>query len=358
VARHLQRRGVLAVNRQRQLSSYHDRNCPAFSSTIDVSTNRGFTDPLQEDMPILRVIRIAVLAALVAGVSLPVYAASSARIQAIDTNSVAAIPGNVSPRLAAAKDLGLASTGQIIQRMSLRFSMTASQQAALTQLLENLQNPASPQYHQWLTPEQFGAQFGLAQSDLAQVSQWLTAQGFTVTSVGRGSEFIEFSGTVGQANQAFHTQLHSVQLGTETHLANYTAPILPKAIANVTAAVTGLTDFKMKPHVKTRVMPGSATPATGLQPNYITTVLGRSYNFVAPGDFYTIYDETPALTSSINGTGVKIAVVGQTDVYSTDIATFRSVSGRAIPRSWTTSLNQNLTWNGQVRQRLRRASSL
>jgi hypothetical protein len=277
-------------------------------------------------MPTFRVFHIAVLAAFVAGASLPVYA-SNPRVGMVDSSNLAAIPGNVSPRLAAAKDLGLAPTGQTIQRMSLRFNMTPVQQASLTLLLGNLQDPSSPQYHQWLTPEQFGAQFGLAPADLAQVSQWLTAQGFTITAIARGGEFIQFSGTVGQANQAFHTQLHSVQLGTETHLANYTAPMLPQAIANVTAAVTGLTDFKMKPHVKTRIIPGSASAgssASGVQPNFTSSVSGNT--FMAPGDFYTIYDENAALTAGINGTGIKIAVVGQTDVFSTDISTFRSVS--------------------------------
>ena len=139
-------------------------------------------------MPTFRVFRIAVLAAFVAGASLPVFA-SNTRIGVVDSSNVAAIPGNVSPRLAAAKDLGLAPNGQQIRRMSLRFNMTAAQQTSLTQLLANLQNPSSSQYHQWLTPEQFGAQFGLAPADLAQVSQWLTAQGFNITSVGRGGEF-------------------------------------------------------------------------------------------------------------------------------------------------------------------------
>jgi len=280
-------------------------------------------------MPTFRVFRIAMLAALAAGVCLPVYA-SNPRISLVDPNNLSAVPGNVSPRLAAAKDMGMAPAGQAIQRMSLRFNMTAAQQASLTQLLSNLQNPSSAQYHQWLTPEQFGAQFGLSASDMAQVSQWLTSQGFTVTAIGRGSEFIQFSGTVAQANQAFHTQLHTVQLGTETHIANYTAPMLPAAIANVTSAVTGLTDFKMKPHVISRVIPADATTnssATGAKPNFYSTLSGT--NYVAPGDFYTIYDENAALTSNINGTGIKIAVVGQTDVSSTDVANFRSASGLA-----------------------------
>ena len=282
-------------------------------------------------MPTFRVFRFAVLAALVAGVSLTGNA-QRARIGAVDASSLSAIPGNVSPRLAGAKDLGLAPTRQPIQRMSLRFNMTAAQQASLTQLLANLQDPASPQYHQWLTPEQFGAQFGLAPADLAQVSQWLTAQGFTITSVGRGGEFIQFSGTVGQANQAFHTQLHSVQLGTEMHLANYTAPMLPQAIANVTAAVTGLTDFKMKPHVKTRVIPGDAwddLPHRRAAAVHLRSVSGNTY--VAPGDFYTIYDENAALTAGFNGTGIKIAGgrARPTSIRA-DISTFRSVRVRSV----------------------------
>jgi hypothetical protein len=95
-------------------------------------------------MSTFRVFRFAVLAALVAGVSLPGYAQRT-RIGGVDPSSVSPIPGNVSPRLAAAKDLGSAPAAQPIQRMSLRFSMTPAQQASLTQLLTNLQDPSSPQ---------------------------------------------------------------------------------------------------------------------------------------------------------------------------------------------------------------------
>jgi subtilase family serine protease len=283
-------------------------------------------------MSSFRLLRLTAIA--VAAVACSFAHASKPRIGVIDSGTTVTIPGNVSPRLGAAKDLGQAPAGQAIQRMSLRFNMTAAQQTALTRLLADLQKPASPQYHQWLTPEQFGAQFGLAADDLAKVSSWLSAQGFTVTSVGRGGMFVEFSGTVGQAEQAFHTELHNVQTGTgataETHIANVSAPSLPAEIAQVTAAITGLSNFKMKPH--SRVHSVKATGNEGLtsaavQPEYTSSVSGTHY--FAPGDFYTVYDEAAAISSNITGTGVKIAVVGQTDVYSADVANFRSVSGLA-----------------------------
>jgi subtilase family serine protease len=212
--------------------------------------------------------------------------------------------------------------------MSLRFNLTGAQQAALTQLLVDVQNPASPRYHQWLTPEQFAAQFGMAPEDLSRVTSWLQSQGFTVTSVGRGGTFVQFSGTVAQANQAFQTELHTVVLDGVQHMANVSAPSLPRSIAAVTAAVTGLNDFKLKPHVTQRIVsPEAVVSNAGAQPNYTSSTSGSHY--LAPGDFYTIYDENALITGSINGSGVKIAVVGQTDVYATDLAAFRTNSGLA-----------------------------
>ena len=102
--------------------------------------------------------------------------------------------------------------------------MTPAQQADLTQLLSDQLNPSSPSYHQWLTPEQFGARFGLSSSDLAKVSSWLTSQGFTITGTARSSTFITFTGTVAQAQKAFGTSIHSLSLNGEQHISNLTDP--------------------------------------------------------------------------------------------------------------------------------------
>src|ERR1700743_3531807 len=136
-----------------------------------------------------------------------------------------------------ATDRGPASGNVALPGLMLRFNMTAEQQAALTQLLRDQQNPKSQRYHQWLTPQEFGEQFGLATQDLQKISDWLTSQGFTVTQVARGGLFIRFTGTVAQANAAFHTQLHRMTLDGEDHIANLTAPQLPAELAKVTSAI-------------------------------------------------------------------------------------------------------------------------
>ncbi len=244
---------------------------------------------------------------------------------AIDASGLTQLPDNVPAQALRSTDLGLAAPNRALTELSIRFNRTDTQQKALTQLLSDQQNPASPRYHRWLTPEQFGAQFGLAPSDLQKVSAWLTGQGFTVMQVARGSTFIRFSGTVAQAQNAFHTQLHRVSLDGEIHVTNLSSPVLPSAIAGVTSAITGLHDFQLKPRhhaYSPQASDGAPNPA------FTSSVSGN--HFIAPGDFYTIYDEGALLTSGIDGTGVTIGVLGQVDINLADIATFRSVSGLSV----------------------------
>lgn len=273
-----------------------------------------------------RVVRFLTAGALVAA---SVFASAQNRriMTAIDSTKAVALQGNVAPRVLAAEDRGLAPADAPLTSMALRFSMTSTQQAALEQLLVDQQNPASPRYHQWLTPEQFRAQFGLGADDIARVTSWLSSQGFTVTEVGRGGTFVRFSGTVAQAQRAFGTEIHAVTLRGEAHLANVTAPSLPQALAAVTTGISGLNDFRPHPHHRQSTIqaPELSGPAVTARPMFTSSLSGNTY--MAPGDFYTIYGETGLLSSSINGTGITIAVMGQTDIQLSDIAAFRSASG-------------------------------
>ena len=54
-------------------------------------------------------------------------------------------------------------------------------QAQLDELSRSSRIPTSPQYHHWLTPAEFNQRFGPTDADVAQITQWLTAEGFTVT---------------------------------------------------------------------------------------------------------------------------------------------------------------------------------
>ncbi|WP_433982877.1 protease pro-enzyme activation domain-containing protein [Tunturiibacter empetritectus] len=283
--------------------------------------------------------RSRLLSHLIAPVALFAFAFSPFA-QAVVQNRIASaandgvrtpVSGTVVSRAQRATDLGTAPADKKLESMSLRFSMTPAQQADLTLLLANQLNPSSASYHQWLTPEQFGARFGLSSADVAKVSAWLTSQGFTITRTARSSTFISFSGTVAQAQQAFGTSIHNLSLNGEAHFSNVADPVLPSAIAGVVTSIVGLNDFKAKPHSLARNVP-SIDPS---QPHYTQTVSGVTSHYISPADFYTIYDENPLLTAStpINGTGVTIAVMGNTDINSgnvlpdANVAQFRTAAG-------------------------------
>lgn len=237
---------------------------------------------------------------------------------AVSGSSQVPVEHSIPARALRSTDLGAAAASRSLSELSLRFNMTDAQQADLTQLLIDQQDPSSPHYHQWLTPEQFGARFGLSSADLAKVTGWLTGQGFHVTGVARSSTFVTFTGTVAQAQAAFGTSIHSLSLNGEQHISNVTDPVLPSAIGGVVTAITGLNDFRIKPRVRTNTVK--------VNPNYTYTSSGATSHYIAPGDLYTIYDINPLLAGSINGTGITIAVVGQSNISLTDVAAFRSAA--------------------------------
>ncbi len=256
---------------------------------------------------------IALLAFLPLSFAGDVWAASPAnRILTSPGQPDTPLAHSVSGRARAAQDLGPAPADTSLPAVTLHFSRSAAQQAALEKLIAAQQDPQSPLFHQWLTPAQFRQQFGLADSDLAKVSAWLTARGLTVRGTSFTNTFITASGTVAQVQRALGVSIHDVRFDGELHIANLTDPVLPSAIASVTRGISGLSDFRLK----SRAI---------LKPAFTSSVSGS--HFLTPGDINTIYDLKPLLASAVNGTGVTIAVMGQTAISLSDVAAFRSAAG-------------------------------
>jgi hypothetical protein len=118
----------------------------------------------------------------------------------VDETHLVSLAGNVPLRTRTGFNEGAIDEGVIgantrLDRMLLVLKSSAAQQAALDALVEAQQDPSSPQYQQWLTPAEFGAQFGVDDSDLALVTTWLAAHGFTVEEVSAGRRLMVFSGT-------------------------------------------------------------------------------------------------------------------------------------------------------------------
>jgi subtilase family serine protease len=231
----------------------------------------------------------------------------------ISRSEMSPLQGSQHPLALPRNDAGRMPGDSRLNGISLYFNRSAAQQADLEALLAAQQDPSSPQYHQWLTPDQFAARFGMAPSDIEQVKSWLQQQGFSIDSIARSRNMIRFSGTVNQVEQAFSTQMHYYQSGGTEHFAPSSGLSVPAAIAPIVAGIRNLNDFRPRPqHI---------TPRAAFTSGQTGSV------FFAPGDIATAYDVTPLYSASVNGTGQSIAVAGQSAIQVSDIENFQSASG-------------------------------
>ena len=157
----------------------------------------------------------------------------------------------------------------------------------------------------------------MSSADIVKITRWLRSQGFSIVQVARGRDWVAFSGTVAQVQRAFHTELHRYNVDGGERFANATDPSIPKALDGIVAGFRGLNNFRLEP------MNVKKSDAIDIRPDYFS----GGGNYLAPGDIATIYDIGPLYTAGIDGTGMKIAIMGQTDIYAADIAQFRSAFG-------------------------------
>ena len=87
----------------------------------------------------------------------------------------------------------------------------------------------------------------LSQNDMQQMASWLKSKGFTMIQQARGRNWISFTGTAAQVQNAFGTEIHHYNVNGEMHIANATAPRIPAALSGIVVGVRGLHDFHLKP---------------------------------------------------------------------------------------------------------------
>ena len=235
--------------------------------------------------------------------------------QAVNNQQRVPLSGNTRSAANTANDQGRVADTLTMDHMLLQLQRPPELEQALTQYLTDLQNPASSNYHQWLTAAQFGQQFGVAQSDITTITNWLESQGFTVNQVYPNRMTIDFSGTAGKVHQAFSTEIHNLSVNGASHIANMTDPQIPAALASAITGIVSLNDFRPTPMLKTRTA-------------YTYTSGSATYQAVVPGDLATIYNLNPLFSAGITGAGQTIVVIEDTNVYSTaDWTTFRTKFG-------------------------------
>jgi Pro-kumamolisin, activation domain/Bacterial Ig-like domain (group 3) len=271
------------------------------------------------------------------GASAQTLAPETRITQAVDNAQLTVLKGNVYTLARAEFDRGVAPSSLPMERMTLVLRPTPEQAAGLATLLDEQQDQSSPNYHKWLTPMQFGQQFGASEPDIQTITSWLQSQGFQVNHIANGRNVIEFSGTAGQVQQAFHTAIHKYSVpseaGNEEHWANSTDPQIPTALAPVVAGIATLHNFLKSPQhiVSNQKFPFQHKP--GRAPEFTGTSNGTPVHAVTPGDLAVIYNAAPLLTATpiVDGTGSTIAVVARSNVNPQDIQDFRDNFGVSGP---------------------------
>ncbi len=212
-------------------------------------------------------------------------------------------------RLAGNRDLG---------RMVLVLAPGKAQEAAAAKLVASQHDPASPSYHKWLTPAEFGNRFGVSQEGAAKASQWLQAQGFAVHSVAQSRRFIVFSGNVAQVERAFATEMYSYAIGEKSFVSNASDVQIPVALRDV---VKGVTRLHSDP-AGTQMVLGKKVP---FQKKTGQFTFGDGSHYITPADFAKIYNVQPLYDAGIDGTGQTIAIVGRSNINVQDVRDFRNL---------------------------------
>jgi len=273
---------------------------------------------------------------LLPGVVLQAQAGRAGLIsQAVSESDRVVLSGNTHPLATRVADRGAVSPSMPANRMLLLLRRSSESELALRSTIEALHDRNSPSFHKWLTPAQFGAQFGAADSDIATVTAWLESHGFKVQGATAGRTAIEFSGTAGQIQEAFHTSIHAYQVNGEMHHANATDPQIPAALAPVVAGISTLNDFH--PRALVRKGPrGVYDLKTGkAHPAYTTSDGFGDFLYVGPADAATIYNSpikelNPAATgATVDGTGATIAIIGDSNISIAQNANYRKLFGLA-----------------------------
>ena len=275
---------------------------------------------------------VSLCAATVAAQTL---AGSSTRrvVEVLDPGNRIALPGKVRPWIKKASDLGELPGGTAAPHMLLLLQRSPQQEQGLEEYLSDLQNPASSNYHRWLTPAQFADAYGVDADDVHAVTGWLQSEGFTIDRISKAMNLVEFSGTAGQLERAFGAEIHRLSFRGKLEATSMNGVQIPRALAPVIRGLVNLDSVHAHPLVeqgsKGRYDPSTHRIKTEIQPNLTIFGGGAPSLYVDPADAAVIYDTPNAALNpkytgnTLDGTGLTLGVVGVSNVDLTAVSLYR-----------------------------------
>jgi subtilase family serine protease len=223
-------------------------------------------------------------------------------------------------------DLGAAAAGAPVK---LAITLNYRNKAALDDLVVQQGTPGSPQFHQFLTPDQFAARFGPTPGDHDQVVAALQRAGFTIARTYPNRTVIDAIAPAGVVGAYFHTQIHRVmQAGHGERYANATPATLPAELTASVASVVGL-DNVVKVHLHKQAalyyVDAMRQPDATAGAAPIERTVGGQFAGLYPAGLSIAY-KFPA-QSGFTGAGHAIAIVIDSDIASSDLTTFWTAAG-------------------------------
>src|ERR1700693_988807 len=212
----------------------------------------------------------------------------------IDENHMVTLAGNTRFEANPRNDRGRVADEFPLEHMLLQLKRSPDLEEQFAQHIETLTDKSSPNFRHWLNATEQGEKYGLTQQDLDSITGWLKAKGFAVGYVYPNHMVIDFSGTAGQIRNAFHTEIHYLDIKGTRHFSNMSDPQIPAALAPAISGVVSLHDFKPHNDAKRR------TDYT------FTGPCGTGVNCYAlvPADFQTIYNLAPVYAAGFTGHGM------------------------------------------------------
>src|SRR5271170_6331271 len=231
------------------------------------------------------------------------------------------VAGSTSPLVKASVDNGRMPGGQNLGRMLLMLAPAPELDQQAQQLLAALHDASSPSFHKWLTPAQFGEQFGVAAADATTVQNWLQTQGLTVHEISQSRRFIVFSGSASQVKNTFSTEMHSYSYKGQNFISNSSDVQIPAALQ---AVVKGVVRLHSDPKASSSALLGAKVHFKKSKGNF---TFDDGSHYMTPADFAKIYDVQALYNAGIDGTGQTIAIVGRSNISVQDVRDFRSNLG-------------------------------
>jgi subtilase family serine protease len=206
------------------------------------------------------------------------------------------------------------------QTLAMHFTMALRNRGELERLIADQQDPASPEYHRWLTPDEFTNRFGPTDADVARVTDWLKKKGFTVTALDASTREVSFTGKVARAESVFGVKIAASADGR--WYSNTTDPMLPPDLAPMVESIHGLDNLL---HSQPQVRRVSKRKSGASSPASIVNGIGPAFG---PSDIYAFYDETPLLNQNIDGGGIGcIAVIEDSNIDQPGVDAFDTQFG-------------------------------